>query len=249
MNEYFGVPIEFDKDKVDDIVKNAISSDQKGYVCAVDRNVVAVASADIGYNHALNQSLVNICDGNYVAKAINYVYNSNYVVYTAAELFLKYIIERKYRQYFIGNTQDVLNGLRRNLSKIDSSINDMQFKSLPFNEVQSFDYQMISAEINDFSPDIIWVSLGAPKQEIFMNMLLPNLKKGVMFGVGAVFNFNSGIKGKNRAPKIFLDLQIEWLYRMFQEPRKNFKRNYDFIKILPSLIFKEKEKLKNNIIL
>ncbi len=54
--------------------------------------------------------------------------------------------------------------------------------------------------INDDEPDIIWVSLGAPKQEKFMNLLLPYLNKGVMFGFGAIFNVYAEMPNLKRAP-------------------------------------------------
>ena len=74
--------------------------------------------------------------------------------------------------------------------------------------------------INADNPDIIWVSLGAPKQEMFMSRLKPYLKRGVMFGYGAIFNFNAGVGAVRRAPKLMLRMRLEWLYRAFAHPRR-----------------------------
>ena len=152
---------------------------------------------------------------------------------------------KKYRQYFLGNTDEVLSGLQENLSIIDNNITCMKFKSLPFKSVEDFDYKSIADEINKDNPDIIWVSLGAPKQEYFMYHLQPYLNRGVMFGFGAIFNFNAGKASKvKRAPKWMLILRLEWLYRAFEEPKKNIPRYWRFIKLLPVLIHKEKKQLK-----
>ena len=71
-----------------------------------------------------------------------------------------------------------------------------------------------------------------------MSLLQKHLSQGVMFGFGAIFNFYSGVKGQERAPNFFLDYKLEWLYRIFQEPKKNIQRNLKFLKLVPFLIFK-----------
>ena len=68
----------------------------------------------------------------------------------------------------------------------------MTFYELPFCDVEDFDYQNIAQMIEKDKAEIIWIALGAPKQEIFMNRLQPHLRKGVMIAVGAVFKFYSG---------------------------------------------------------
>ncbi len=78
----------------------------------------------------------------------------------------------------------------------------MRFLELPMTDVYSFDYQSIAKQINEDAPDLIWVSLGCPKQEQFMQRLLPYLNLGVMFGSGALFNFYCGLKDvPQRAPQ------------------------------------------------
>ena len=135
----------------------------------------------------------------------------------------------RYRQFFLGNTPEVLSGLKDNLSKIDPEIKNMRFETLPFRKVDEFDYQGIAQMINEDKPDIIWVSLGAPKQEMFMNR--------------AIFNFNAGVGNVKRAPDWMLKLKLEWLHRAFEDPKKNVPRYWNFIKTLPRLI---KEEMKRD---
>ena len=73
------------------------------------------------------------------------------------------------------------------------------YHPLPFVSVDEFDYELIAKKVNEEKPDIIWVSLGAPKQEIFMSKLLPFLQQGVMFGIGAAFNYYAGILNEPKA--------------------------------------------------
>ena len=72
----------------------------------------------------------------------------------------------------------------------------MTFLELPYMSVEEFDYANIAKEIETDEADIIWIALGAPKQEYFMDRLKPHLKRGVMIAVGAVFKFYSGVEAR-----------------------------------------------------
>ncbi|MGF1615991.1 MAG: WecB/TagA/CpsF family glycosyltransferase [Gammaproteobacteria bacterium] len=239
MDKYFNVNIEFDRQKVDNIVVSTIRNRGKGYVCSIESNNLTIANIDPEFNKVVNESLVNICDGSVLARIIGFVHKKSYRSYIGADLFLSFIEKRAFKQYFLGNTQEVLDGLKKNLSIKDPNIQNMRFVPLPFKRVEEFDYEAIAADINKYQPDIIWVSLGAPKQEIFMHRLLPHLEKGIMFGFGAIFNFNAGTGSVKRAPQWMRKWKVEWLYRAFEEPKKNIPRYYRFICRLPGLISQE----------
>ena len=244
MKKYFNVKLEFDKSVVDQTIQTTIERRGKGYVCSIESNNLTVANLEPEFNEVVNHALINICDGSNLAKILGYIHGRNFTSYIGADLFSKYVHMKKYRQYFLGNTEEVLNGLRNNLSKIDPAIKQMSFETLPFKRVEDFDYKKIADKINRDQPDIIWVSLGAPKQEYFMSRLLPYLDKGIMFGFGAIFNFNAGeISNVQRAPEWMLKLNLEWLYRAFEEPKKNVPRYWRFIRILPQLVYQEKKNL------
>lgn len=246
MQSYFNVLLEFDPNEVDRIIQTTIEKSGKGYVCSVESNNLTIANKNLHFRKVINSALVNLCDGSNIAWLLGKIHGKPYKSYVGADLFRKYVYMRRYKQYFLGNTDVVLKGLRENLSKIDPQIEHMPFEELPFKKVEDFDYESIATKINRYKPDIIWVSLGAPKQEEFMYRLLPFIEKGVMFGFGAIFNFNAGdVSAVKRAPSWMLKLRLEWLYRALEEPRKNIPRYYNFIKILPALISKERQKIKN----
>lgn len=244
MGKFFNVSIEFDRDKVNEIIFSTILNKQKGYVCSIESNNLSIANINSEYNMIINRSLVNICDGSVLAKILAWIHQQNFDSYIGAELFLSFIELRTFKQYFLGNTQEVLDSLRENLSKIDPAIQNMRFCPLPFADVEMFDYAAIAKDINAEQPDIIWVSLGAPKQEIFMHKLLPYLDQGVMFGFGAIFNFNAHTGGVKRAPKWMLKWRLEWLYRAYEEPRKNIPRYVRFLCLLPRLVWQEYRSLR-----
>ncbi len=245
MEKYFNVNLEFDKERLDSAIFNAIEEGTPGYVCSVESNNLTVANTRPDFLDVINGALVNNCDGSVLAKILGKIHGKPLNSYIGADIFIKYVKLRRFRQYFLGNTEEVLAGLRENLTHIDPKITDMKFETLPFRKVDEFDYKGIAEKINADNPDIIWVSLGAPKQEEFMARLKPYLNRGVMFGFGAIFNFNAGVGKVKRAPGWMLKMKLEWLYRAFNEPKKNVPRYWRFIKILPRLIKEERRKLKS----
>jgi N-acetylglucosaminyldiphosphoundecaprenol N-acetyl-beta-D-mannosaminyltransferase len=242
MENYFNVNLEFNKEKVNNIIRQAIESELAGYVCSVDGNSLVAANKNPVHLEALNGSLVNLCDSAWTALLVNCIHKTKYKNYTGADLFLEYIALKRYRQFFLGSTTEILAGLKTELSKIDPAIAEMQFNTLPFRKVDEFDYQQIAKMINEDNPDIIWISLGAPKQEQFMVRLKPYLNRGIMFGFGAIFNFNSGYPYQRRAPHWMIKLKMEWLFRTFQEPRRMVKRYWNVLISFPGLIVDEVKK-------
>ena len=84
------------------------------------------------------------------------------------------------------------------------------------------DQPEIVERINAAEPDVLFVALGNPKQELWMGRNAAKLKVGVMIGVGGTFNF---IAGKvKRAPRWMQRCGLEWIYRIIQEPGRLWRR-------------------------
>lgn len=238
MTKYFGIYIEFDKNKIVKDINDCIANQQKGYVCVVDGNVLATSYKQQEYKEIINGGLVNSCDGSSIAMLAGAIHKAKYETYTGPEIFSKYVKEN-HKQYFLGNTEENLLRLKNRFESLGYPSANYKFESLPYKNVEEFDYKAIAQDIRLFAPDIIWVSLGAPKQEIFISKLYPYLDKGVLFAIGAAFNLFLGDDANKRAPKIMRDMHLEWLFRVCQEPDRVGKRAWAYFKVLPSLIFQE----------
>jgi len=152
---YFNVKLEFNKEKLDQKVDKAIQTGRVGYVCSVESNNLSVANKDAEFLKVLNGALVNNCDGSMLAKILSFVHKKELESYVGADIFISYIRKKKYKQFFLGNTPQVLEGLRKNLSKIDPKVNEMKFETLPFKSVDEFDYEGIALTIEDEALDYI----------------------------------------------------------------------------------------------
>ena len=96
--------------------------------------------------------------------------------------------------------------------------------------------------IKDLEPDILMVALGIPLQEKLIYEHLNDFKKGIFIGVGGSFDVLSG--SKKRAPKIFIKLNLELLYRICSE-QKRIKRFIKYNLKFMNLIRKEKNNVNN----
>ena len=106
--------------------------------------------------------------------------------------------------------------------------------SPPFHHVSNREDDEIVGLINAADTDFIWVGLGAPKQEVWMSNHYGRVK-GLMIGVGAGFDYYAG--NIKRAPLWMQNLSLEWVYRLFQDPKRLFKRYaYTNIKFLLLLL-------------
>ena len=177
-----------------------------------------------------------ICDSSYVPLYLKWIYGIRCEQYCGSQIFMDIVCSRKYRMIFLGASRTVLNGLQQNLAAINPEVTNMQFIELPFRKVEDFDYPEIAKIIEEDGADIIWIALGAPKQEIFMSLLKPHLKHGVMIAVGAAFKFYSGTE-VSRAPEWMVKHHLEFVHRIFSELKKQLKRCGWIVLTLPRLLF------------
>jgi N-acetylglucosaminyldiphosphoundecaprenol N-acetyl-beta-D-mannosaminyltransferase len=243
MKKYFDIPIEFDRNKVESVVEE-LSLTTKGYCCFVDSYVlVSARKKENGLLSILENATVNSCDGIYIAMFASRLYNENFEAYNGPEFFAKFIYHPD-RQCIIGNTEAVYNKIIDRLKHEGYNCANIMYVNVPFERVEKYDYESIAREINDFNPRYIWVSLGAPKQELFMSRMLPYIDKGMMLGIGAALNYFSG--EIRNIPRWAKKTHAIWIYRIFTEPMKQLRRSFFILRHYIELYMAERRKLKKN---
>lgn len=238
METYFKINYEFDKECIGNAIAKQLSDGKADYICVADGVILNTANRKPDYLKIVNGGLFSICDSGFVPLYIRLIYGIRYEQYCGSQIFIDIIRSRKYRMIFMGTSQRTLNGLKSNLVKENPEVENMQFIELPYRSVDEFDYKSIAKMIEDEGADIIWIALGAPKQEIFMSKLKPYLSRGVMIAVGAAFKFYSNV-GEKRAPKWMINHHLEFVYRIFQEPKKQLKRCGMIVLMLPRMFAEE----------
>lgn len=237
--QFFKINYVFGKEKVWQEIENAIGSGSKGYIAVADGVILTNVQKDEEYKKVIDGSLFAICDSSWVPMYIKWIYGIKREQYCGSQIFKDIIASRKYRMMFMGTSQPTLDGLKKNLAEqFNPDCENMTFYSLPYLTVDEFDYPGIAKMIEDDGADIIWVALGAPKQEQFMARLNPYLKRGVQIAVGAAFKFYSGTSEK-RAPEWVVKHHMEFIYRIIQDPKKQIKRCWGIVSTLPGMLWGE----------
>lgn len=129
--------------------------------------------------------------------------------------------KKGYRHYFYGSTEQTLEKLYQKLNEQYPGIQIAGMYSPPFRPMTEEEDAAIIERINQTEPDFVWVGLGAPKQEKWM-AAHQGAVKGFMVGVGAGFDYFAG--NIERAPKWMQNSNLEWVYRLLQDPRRLFNR-------------------------
>ena len=134
-------------------------------------------------------------------------------------------MENNTSHYFFGNTEAVTKKMISKLKLEFPDINILGYACPPFLDLEKLLTDDYISDLKLQSPDIVWISLGFPKQEQFINKLKDEISLDSNFvGIGAVFEWVAGTKLK--APEIFANLGLEWIFRLFQEPKRLYKRYF-----------------------
>lgn len=127
-----------------------------------------------------------------------------------------------YRHFYYGGAPGVAETLAARMQARFPGLRMAGTFSPPFRAVTVAEDQQIVARINASGADIVWVGISTPKQERWMAQHLGQLHARVIIGVGAAFDFHAGLK--NQAPRWMQRSGLEWLYRLWQEPRRLWRR-------------------------
>lgn len=245
METYFNIRYEFDREAVHGAIARRLADPGADYICVADGVILNTANRQPQYLDVINGGMFSICDSSYVPLYIKWLYGRQCSQYCGSQIFRDIVADGKYRMIFMGTQQKVLDGLKATLTDINPAVADMRFVELPFCGVDDFDYAGIARMIEADGAEIVWIALGAPKQEQFMARLKPYLSHGVMIAVGAAFKFFSGTDVR-RAPAWMVKHHLEFVHRICSEPRKQLGRCAWIVRTLPGLLWGEYRRKKQS---
>lgn len=130
--------------------------------------------------------------------------------------------EREYSSYFYGDTDTTLGALAQRLRRDYPNHRIAGAYAPPFRSLTQKEDAEVIARINEARPDVLWVALGMPKQELWIYERLDRLAVPVAIGVGAAFSFVAGTVP--RCPDWMGSMGFEWAFRLTKEPKKLWRR-------------------------
>jgi N-acetylglucosaminyldiphosphoundecaprenol N-acetyl-beta-D-mannosaminyltransferase len=194
-------------------------------ICLANAFALTQAQQDAEFREALNSADLSVADG------MSLVWLSRLKgrgierrVY-GPDLLLEFCERtqtRRYRHFFYGGAPGTPERLVEELRRRYPMLQVAGTLAPPFRPLTPEEEDETIALINRITPDVIWVGLGAPKQELWMRRHQSILEARVLVGVGAAFDFLSG--RVRQAPPWMREHGLEWLFRLWQEPRRLWRR-------------------------
>jgi len=216
--------------KIRDVVslmEDAIREKYKSFqICLTNTYTVVLMQNDHEFLNTTNSSELVLADGLplvWASKLLNIPIPERIAGFELFKLFSKKADKCKYRYFLLGSNE-------RTIGKMISIIKEhwpnivitgCYCPPMRSNFSQEETEEMLN-KVNDASPDILWVSLSAPKQELWINKNKNRINTPLAIGIGAAFEYIAGeIK---RAPKWAQKMGLEWFFRFCQEPKRLWKR-------------------------
>lgn len=202
-----------------------IETGQRHHVCVADMNSVLNAGRESSLRRFYNRSGMTLPDGVPLVWA-GHLAGFPQMQRVCGPDFMPAMLETSvahgWSHYFLGGADGVAERLAAAMSARFPGLAVAGWECPPFRQLDDAEKAEMVARINASGADIVWIGLGAPKQEKWMAEFRSQLDASVLIGVGAAFDFHTG--DVRRAPVAMQKMGLEWAYRLSQEPRRLWRR-------------------------
>ena len=196
-----------------------------GYVCFTNTHTSVIARRDPGFLKVVNESFMSLPDGRPIYWA-GRLQGIRELTQVSGPDFLPALLAEEtdppLKHYFYGSRPEVVAALIDRLEAKFPNARIVGAESPLYQEPTVEDNGEAIRRITQSGANVVWVGLGAPKQELWMAKHWRSLKPAVLLGVGAAFDFHA--RWVKRAPVWVRKLGFEWLHRLLQEPGRLWKR-------------------------
>jgi N-acetylglucosaminyldiphosphoundecaprenol N-acetyl-beta-D-mannosaminyltransferase len=197
---------------------------KSSFVCFANAHTLTTAYQEPDFASVVNSADIVAPDGKPVSMLMNASYDENQERVCGMDLLpdlLQACSARELSVYFYGSTVPVLEKIMQKAKAEFPQLKIAGSCSPPFRKLSKTEDEDIVDTINAANPSLIFVSLGCPKQEKWMYDH-KGLVNGCMLGVGQAFLTYAGLE--KRLPQWARRLSLEWLYRLYLEPKRLWRR-------------------------
>lgn len=227
---------------VTNLLKEYLKGDKLSVIYTPNTEIVMAAKEDVGLRELLNKADLIIPDGIgliYGSKIKKKPLKERVTGFDTSMNLLDIANENSYSLFLLGGKDGVSKAATENLKRDYPNIKIVgyqhgYFKGSHLGLVDSEEEKQILNTINNANPDIIFVGLGFPMQEKWIDANKDRLNSRVIIGNGGVMDILAG--NAKRAPKIYMDLGLEWLYRLIKNPSR-IKRQMAIPKFILQVFF------------
>ncbi|ECL8006833.1 WecB/TagA/CpsF family glycosyltransferase [Listeria innocua] len=215
---------------------NVAQNEERRFVVTANPEIVMHARTDKEFEGILRQADYIVPDGIGIIMASEKLGNPLKERVTGYDTMIG-LLEKPLRCYFLGAKPEVSQDVE---SKVNEKYPQAIVCGVHHGYFDALESEAIAKEIIAAEPDVIFVALGSPAQEKWILSQIANFSKGIFIGVGGSFDvLTDNVK---RAPKIWIKLRLEWVYRLLANPSR--WRRFFAIPQFMLVIRKERKRLK-----
>ncbi|WAA12135.1 WecB/TagA/CpsF family glycosyltransferase [Fervidibacillus halotolerans] len=213
-----GIPFFYtDQSSFIQLLDERIQQKKRTFVVTANPEIVMKAKEDADFKNTILQATYITADGIGIVKAAKLLKDplpGRVTGFDTMMGLLQVANEKRYKIFLLGAKQETLDKV---VEKIKTNYPGIQIVGA---RNGYFDWKQndIIDQVIDAKPDITFVALGVPKQEQWIAENIHRVESGVMMGVGGSFDAIAGTV--KRAPEIWQKLNLEWLYRLIQQPSR-----------------------------
>ncbi len=198
----------------------------KGYICAVGVHGILEALRNATVADAFAASIMNVPDGAPTV-LVGRIQGFRAIDHVTGPALMREVFRGRefsgYSHFFYGGKPGVADELALTMLRQFPWVRIAGTYTPPFRELTSEEEQALASRINACHPDIVWVGISTPRQELWMRRMLPLLSARLLFGVGAAFDFHTG--HIRECPVWVKRAGFNWLHRLVQDPKRLWRRN------------------------
>lgn len=225
VNNIMGVNIAVtNMEKTLDLIETKLEQWRGQYICVANVHTTVTSHDDKSYRDIQNQAVIALPDGGPLSsfsRELQYMDAERVTGPDLMQEILRVSADKGWKNYFYGSTEATLEKMLANIKERYPGDIVAGAYSPPFRQLTEKEDKEVIRMINEARPDFVWVGLGAPKQEIWMHAHRDKIQ-ALMVGVGAAFDYEAG--NIDRAPEWMQKHNLEWMYRLVQNPKRLFKR-------------------------
>lgn len=208
-----------------DTIEGWIRTDQREYVCVTGIHGIIESRRNAMVRATHNAAGLVVPDGMPLVWLLRLAGHQNAGRVYGPDLMLQLLersLSQDFRHFLYGGTDETLAELQAKLTARFRGLHVVGTFAPPFRTLTPAEDSEVVGAINRANPDIVWVGLSTPKQEIWMAQHRSRLNARVLLGVGAAFDFHAG--RRRQAPTWMQHSGLEWVFRLCQEPRRLGRR-------------------------
>lgn len=201
------------KEEVESYILEHIKSRKGGYTAAINALKIVKYNKDTETKKVIDNAIIQTPDGFGAQLAFKVLYSQKVIKLDLPGLALEIANKHSLRMFFLGTTEENNKAAVEKVNILYPDINIVGRNNGFFKTLDE-----IESKLAEQKPQLVMISLGSPKQEIISSKLNKKFPEIIFVGSGGRLDILAD--KLKRAPKFYIDNNIEWLFRLAKEPKR-----------------------------